>query len=52
MQINNHLLYQNIAIKYGLGFINLNLVDLRKCAPLARKSGKRDVILCNYGKSE
>lgn len=52
VQRNNHLVYQNIAIRYNLGFINLNITPLRDCALIARKCGKRDIIICQYGQTD
>jgi hypothetical protein len=52
VQRNNHLVYQNIAIKYNMGFINLGKNPLRECASLVKKCGKRDVILCYYGQHD
>lgn len=51
-QRNIHLVYQNIAIRHNMGFINLAKIPLRECGPLVRKCGKRDIILCYYGQSD
>lgn len=33
-----------------MGFVNLRNLPLQKSAPLVKKCGKRDIIICNYGK--
>jgi hypothetical protein len=52
IQSNNTLVYQNIAIRYNLGFINLNNYKLKDCKSIAKKNKKRDIIVCNYNQSE
>ena len=48
VQKNREIVYENIAIKYDMGFVNLELHSLRKCLPYIRKCEKRDIILNYY----
>lgn len=49
VQVNNSLVYQSLAIKYDMGFVNLNRIRLRDCLPYVAKCQKRDIILCSHG---
>ena len=48
--VQNHqsLVFQNIAIKHNMTFINLYTNKLKDCLPAIKKSNKRDIILCYY----
>ena len=48
VQRNNNLMYQNIALKNDLGFINLRINKLRDCCNLVKNCKRRDIILCYY----
>ena len=48
VQENNTLLYQNIAVKYNLGFFDLKKESLKDIAVSIRKGNYRNVLLCNY----
>ena len=52
VQENNHLTYQNIAIKHNMGFINIRTTELADCEKLVKGCGRRDVILCCYRNGE
>lgn len=52
VQKNNNLIYQNIAIKFNMGFINLEKKGLRSCESYVRKCGKRDIILAYYSRQD
>jgi len=49
VQLNHTNVFQNIALKFGLGFINLNKYRLRDCASLVKACNSKDIILCNHG---
>lgn len=49
VQRNNNVVYQNIAIKYDMGFISLNKMRLRDSLDYKNKCKKREIIICNHG---
>lgn len=49
IQSNSTLVYQNIAIKHDLCFINLRINSLKgESQHIIKKNRKRDVVLCYY----
>ena len=48
VQNNPTTLYQNIAIRYGVGFFDLRKSAVQEISTAVRKGHFRDIILCNY----
>lgn len=46
---NNHTnLYQNLAVRYNMGFYDLRRESLEQIAMSVRTGDDRNIILCNY----
>ena len=43
------MVYQNLALRHDMAFINLNKMRLRDCLDLKNKCKKRDIIICHHG---
>ena len=52
VQKNNHMAYQNIAIKYNLGYVNLSAMKLKECCEKVKCCGSKNVILNNYSETD
>lgn len=49
VQNNNTNVYQNIALRYGLGFVNLSKQSLRDCDTVLKSLNKQNIIISNHG---
>lgn len=48
-QKNNHFAFQNIAIRYNMGYTNLLTHKLNDCCDFVKNCGFKNVILNCYG---
>jgi L-ribulose-5-phosphate 3-epimerase UlaE len=44
--------FQNVALKYGYGCVNLHSVNLRNILPLIMKNPSKNLIICYYKQTE
>lgn len=52
VQRNNHTAFQNIAIKYNVGYVNLGTCKLRDCAKAVKCCKSKNVILNQYAETD